>query len=129
MSQKRPRADMGAPRLSLASLRQRLLLLTMLTSAIGMAVGYMAFFLYDVHSSKEHKVADLQETADLIGTNATAALAFDDATSGAQLLQALRTNKYIRRAILFRADDTVLAIYVRSDLVSDAAVPNWPQKQ
>jgi two-component system sensor histidine kinase/response regulator len=120
---------MGAPRLSLASLRQRLLLLTMLTSAIGMAVGYMAFFLYDVHSSKEHKVADLQETADLIGTNATAALAFDDATSGAQLLQALRTNKYIRRAILFRADDTVLAIYVRSDLVSDARVPIWPGKQ
>ncbi len=120
---------MGRPRLSEASLRQRLLLLTMLTSAMGMALGYMAFFLYDVHSSKEHKVADLQQTAALIGTNATAALAFDDATSGAQLLEALRTNKYIRRGILFRADDSVLAIYVRGDLVSDGVVPDWPQQQ
>jgi two-component system, sensor histidine kinase and response regulator len=120
---------MDTQRIFGASLRQRLLLLTMLTSAMGMALGYTAFFLYDVHSAKERKVADLQATADLIGTNATAALAFDDATGGTELLEALQTRKDIRRAVLLRADDTILAIYMRSDLRSPETAPIQPAKQ
>src|SRR5271154_4164474 len=105
-----------AHHISGASLRQRLLLLTMLTSAIGMAFGYMVFFFYDLSAAKEHKAEDLQSHADLIGTNAAAALAFDDRVEGTKLLEALRALKDIRRGILFRADDTILAVYVRADL-------------
>jgi two-component system, sensor histidine kinase and response regulator len=116
-------------RISEASLRERLLVLTMLTSAIGMALGYTAFFLYDVSSLKEHKVADLQATADLVATNATAALAFEDSDGGSRLLEALRTRPDIRRAVLFRADDTVLAFYLRKDLRWEYAVPERPPKE
>ena len=37
------------------SLRQRLLLLTMLTSGIGVLLGCLGFLAYDMHVAKEHK--------------------------------------------------------------------------
>jgi PAS domain S-box-containing protein len=110
-------------RLSEASLRQRLLLLTMLTSGIGMTVGYVAFLLYDLHSARERKVAELKTTADLFGKNVVAALAFDSTAEGSRLLQTLQTRGDMRRAVLFRSDGTVLAVYVRGDLLQEDAVP------
>jgi PAS domain S-box-containing protein len=105
------------------SLRQSLLLLTMLTGGVGMFLGYGAFFLYDVHSAREMKVSDLQATAELVGTNAAAALAFDDKRGGYKLLEALRTRHDIRRAVLFHADGTLLTAYVREDLSGEVAIP------
>ena len=49
-------------RISEASLRERLLVLTMLTSAIGMALGYTAFFLYDEGSLFRRKNTALFST-------------------------------------------------------------------
>ena len=98
-----------------SSLRQSLLLLTMFTSGIGMTAGYAVFFLYDMHSARARKVADLEATAKLIGTNATTALVFDDGLWGGKVLEALRIRNDIRRGILFRANDTVLAMYPPSN--------------
>jgi PAS domain S-box-containing protein len=98
------------------SLRHRLYLLTLLTSGIGLAVGCGAFLFYDMHSARERKVADLRSIADLIGTNSTAALAFDDAAAGTKLLEALRTRKHIRSGVLYSSDGKSFASYVRADL-------------
>jgi two-component system sensor histidine kinase/response regulator len=114
---------MRFPRQSEASLRQRLLLLTMLTSAIGMSLGYTTFFLYDVHLARERKGTELQATAEQIETNATAALAFGDSAEGAKLLRALRARGDIRRAVLYRADDSVLAAFARDDLAGEPVAP------
>src|SRR2546427_10494756 len=72
------------------SLRQRLLLLTMLTSGIGVLLGCLGFLAYDMHVAKEHKEEDLRSVADLVGTNSTAALAFDDAIGGSKIFGGLR---------------------------------------
>jgi PAS domain S-box-containing protein len=105
------------------SLRQSLLLLTMVTAVVGMFLGYGAFFLYDVHAARVQKVIDLRATAEMVGTNAAAALAFEDTMGGFKLLEILRARPEIRRAVLFRPDDTVLAVYVRWDLFGEDAVP------
>jgi hypothetical protein len=68
------------------SLRQRLLILTLLTSGIGLLLGCGAYLVFDLHDGKVKSVQDLESVADLIGTNAAAALAFDDALNGAKLL-------------------------------------------
>jgi PAS domain S-box-containing protein len=99
------------------------LLLTLLTSGIGMAVGCGAFFAYDMHSARERKVAELQSTADLIGTNSTAALAFEDTVAGAKLLEALRTRKHIRSGVLYSSDGHFFASYVRADLIGKQILP------
>ena len=84
------------------SLRQRLLFLTMLTSGIGVLLGCLGFLAYDMHVAKEHKEEDLRSMADLIGTNSTAALAFDDAISASKLLEALATRSQIRLGVLYK---------------------------
>jgi two-component system sensor histidine kinase/response regulator len=108
------------------SLRQRLLLLTMLTSGIGVLLGCLGFLAYDMHVAREHKEEDLHSAADLIGTNSTAALAFDDATSGSELLGALSTRSQIRLGILYRSDGSFFASYMRADVNGMLRAPDRP---
>ena len=108
------------------SLRQRLLLLTLLTSGIGLLFGSLGFLFYDMHLAREQKVEDLRSVADLIGTNSTAALAFDDAQGAASLLDALSTRSQVRMGILYRTDGTYFASYLRSDLNGKILLPDLP---
>src|SRR5258707_5081583 len=68
------------------SIRQRLLLLTMLTSAIGVLPGCVGYLVYDYHQERRQKMEEVQSSAAVIGTNATAALAFDDPESATKLV-------------------------------------------
>jgi len=106
------------------SLRQRLLLLTMLTSGIGVLLGCLAFLAYDMHLAREHREEDLHSVADLIGTNSTAALAFDDAIGGGKLLEALGTRSHIRMGVLYRPDGSYFASYIRPNLNGKTLPPN-----
>jgi PAS domain S-box-containing protein len=114
---------MRVPWYSRASLRQRLLLVTLLSSGLAMTLGYTAFVLYDMHVARERKVTELRTKAELLESDAAAALAFGDRTEGEALVRVLKQVNEVRRAILFRSDNTVLAIYVRKDLSRENAVP------
>jgi PAS domain S-box-containing protein len=98
------------------SLRQRLLILTLLTSGIGLLLGCGAYLVFVLHDAKKNEVEDLKSTADMIGTNVAAALAFDDAMNGAKLLEALQTRPHILGAAIYRPDGHFFASYLRSDL-------------
>jgi len=98
-----------------ASLRHRLLALTMLTSGIGVLLGCAAFFSYDSYEARRRKVEELKSVADLVGTNCEAALAFDDPLRGTKLLSALATRQNIRAGVLYRKDGTFFASYIRTD--------------
>jgi two-component system sensor histidine kinase/response regulator len=108
------------------SLRQRLLSLTLLTSGIGLLAGCGAFLAFDSYNAKNKTVRELRLTADLIGTNASAALAFDDARNGEKLLQALRTRPHIRCAVLYQTEDHFFASYLRDDLNGKYLFPIQP---
>ena len=97
-------------------LRHRLLLLTLLTSGVGLLLGSITYLLIDLRREKINAREDLQSTADLIGTNAGAALAFDDALTGAKLLEALRTRPAIRGAALYQGEGKFFASYLRPDM-------------
>src|SRR5215470_5441436 len=111
---------------SQVSLRQRLLVLTMLTSGSGIVLGCAAFFLYDSHEARNRKVEELKSVADLVGTNSAAALAFDDPVNGTKLLSALTTRKNIRCGVLYRTDGSYFASYVRSDWSGRLLLPETP---
>ena len=108
------------------SLRQRLLLLTMLTSGVGVLLGGAVFFVYDTHEARNRKIEELKSASDLVGTNSAAALAFDDPLSGGKLLAALQTRKNIRAGVLYRQDGTFFASYVRSDWNGKLLIPTQP---
>jgi two-component system, sensor histidine kinase and response regulator len=98
-----------------ASLRQKLLMLTMLTSGIGIFLGCAVFFLYDSYEARARKVEELKSVADMVGTNSAAALAFDDPLSGTKLLGALVTRRNVRTGVLYRKDGRFFATYTRGD--------------
>src|SRR5215813_6552260 len=106
-----------------ASLRQRLLVLTMLTSGIGVFFGCAAFLAYDSFQARSRKVEELKSVADLIGTNSAAALAFDDPVGGGKLLRALETRKNIEVGALYQKDGSLLASYIRTDRVGQLQAP------
>lgn len=95
------------------SLRQRLLLLTLLTSGIGLLLGCGAYLAFDLHDSRLRTVQELQSTADMIGTNAVAALAFDDPHTG------------IRRLIDSRVFDTAAGPLNVSMSLGVAGTDDW----
>jgi hypothetical protein len=108
------------------SLRQRLLLLTMVTSGIGVLFGCFSFLFYDSHAARQQKVEELQSTADLIGTNSTAALVFGDASGGSKLLEALGTRPRIRAGILYLPEGALFASFIRTDIQGTFHVPVRP---
>jgi PAS domain S-box-containing protein len=108
------------------SLRQRLLLLTMVTSGIGMLFGCFGFQLYDSREARQQKVEELQSIADLISTNSTAAIVFGDATAESKLLEALSTRPRIRAGILYLPDGALFASYVRTDMQGKILMPVRP---
>src|ERR1700732_3936649 len=105
------------------SIRRRLLLLTMLTSGIGVLLGCVCYLAYDIRQDRRQRMEELRSLADLIGTNAVAALAFDDAAGGATLLESLRTRPHIRMGVLYRSDRDFFASYFRADLNGKVRVP------
>jgi two-component system sensor histidine kinase/response regulator len=115
---------MPAPAIRELSLRQKLLFLTLMTSGIGLTLGCVGFLAYDTHAAHEQKVEELQSAADLVGTNAVAPLAFDDAMSGSKLLEALHTRGHLRAGVLYRKDGSYFASFVRDDLKGSAVVPD-----
>ncbi len=96
------------------SLKTRLVLLTLVSSSVGLLVAFTMFLIYDIHLLRMHKVEELSSAADLIGTNSAAALVFDDATEGARILRALETRTNVRQGVLYRVNGTVLSSYHRS---------------
>ena len=105
------------------SIRQRLLLVTMLTSGVGVVNGCIGYLVYDYHEERQQKSEEIQSLAALVGTNATAALAFDDAEGAAKLLESLRTRPHVRMGVLYRIDGALFATYIRRDLSGKVAAP------
>ena len=99
-----------------ASLYQRLLLLTIGTSGIGVLLGCFGFLAYDMHVARQEKMEELRSTGDLVGMNSTAALEFGDEIAGGKLLESLSTRPDIRLGILYKTDGSYVASYVRADL-------------
>jgi PAS domain S-box-containing protein len=108
------------------SIRQRLLSLTMLTSGIGVLLGCAGYVVFDLRDVRQQKVEDLQSLADFVGTNAVAALAFDDAAGATKLLEALHTRPHVRMGILYGPDGAFFASYIRADLEGSVKIPPAP---
>jgi PAS domain S-box-containing protein len=119
---------MGFLRIHEMSLRQRLLVLTMVTSSTGVLLGCIGFLAYDMHVARQQKVEELQSTGDLIGMNSTAALEFGDELAGTKLLESLSTRPSIRAGILYRPDGSYVASYVRSDLSRNILLSSRPSE-
>ncbi len=105
------------------SIRRKLKLILMLTSSVALLLACAVFIIYDRYTFRLAKVQDLTALADIIGSNSTAALTFNDPNSAKEILSALAAKKHIAAACIYIHDGRVLAKYVRGNPSGDFAPP------
>jgi PAS domain S-box-containing protein len=105
------------------SIRRKLTLIVMITTCTVILLACGAFFGFDIHMLRESKVHDLQTLANVLGSNSTAALTFNDAAAAAEVLKSLAAKEHIMAAALYRSDAGVFATYVRRSVGSGFVFP------
>jgi len=96
-----------------APLKRKLNMIMMLTTVVALIIFSAAFLTYELIHFRQEMVEDLQVMASLVGTSPTVAT---DAEEARFTLDALRTTQQIVRAVLYRADGSVIAQYSRDGL-------------
>ena len=105
------------------SIKRKLMLITMLTSTLALLLASAGFVAYDLLAFRTHMSEDLLTQAEVIGSNSTAALAFQDAKTAAEILSALKAREGIDAAALYTPDGQLFAHYRRD---ASSSVPDRP---
>jgi len=105
------------------SIRQKLTLIIVATSAIALLLAGAGFFAYEVVTFPSKILQSLSSLAGVVAGNSSAAIVFNDPKAGEESLRALRTIPSIRNAYLYRNDGTILASYSGEESRQEAMTP------
>jgi signal transduction histidine kinase/CheY-like chemotaxis protein len=106
-----------------ASIRSKLALMTMAASGLALLIACGAFIAYDQYTFRRSKIQDLTTTAQIIGSNSTAALTFQDSDAAKEILRALSSKRTITDAFIYDNKGRVFATYRRSGEPRSQAPP------
>ena len=98
---------------------RQLMSLMVLTSAIVLAVTWAIFISYELYNTRLASTAKLRTLAQVIATNSTSSLAFQDVDDAKDMLGALRAEQTITLAALYDGSGAVFATYPASTTVAD----------
>jgi len=93
----------------------RLVIMTVVTTALLCACA--AMLAYDRFAAREALKNDLETMAEVVSTNSTAAVSFDDATVAKEVLLGLRAKRQIVAATILTQDGGSLAGYRRTGVL------------
>src|SRR5580704_6748203 len=85
----------------------------LVTTGAALLLSSAAFLAYDLVTYRSVMENDLSTLADLIGSNSTAALTFNDPGAAKEILQGLRAQPHIVSACIYAGDGRVFATYHR----------------
>jgi signal transduction histidine kinase/AmiR/NasT family two-component response regulator/HPt (histidine-containing phosphotransfer) domain-containing protein len=95
-------------------IRKKLMLIITVTAVTVLVISTLAFVANEIVDTWHSSLKDLSTTAQIIGSNSTAALAFNDEAAGIDILGALRSSRWIESACLYDAKGAVFARYSRA---------------
>jgi two-component system, NtrC family, sensor kinase len=93
------------------SIKKKLIVLVMIVVVTAMSLSSTAFVIHDVRTMNADMIRQLSVLADVLGSNTTAALTFDDERTAAELLGSLRVQPMITAAVLFEEHGSIFATY------------------
>jgi len=96
-------------------IRRKLMTIILLTCGVAVLVASAGSFAYAFLTYREETARAVGTIADMVGANSTAALAFDNADDAREVLSALKADRHIRSAAIYRADGSIFASYAASD--------------
>jgi signal transduction histidine kinase len=95
------------------SIKRKLQVIILLTAGVALALASTGFVGYDLLTSGQALARDLSATAQIIGSNSTAALAFNDPESAKDVLNALSAMPHVVSACIFGKDGKIFVQYRR----------------
>ena len=99
-----------------ASIKNKLRVIILLTSAIVLSLSTTAYVVGDLFAFRRDMVNNLFILADLVGINSIAGLLFDESNTTQENVAALKANKHIILAHIFSKDGTLFASYFREGM-------------
>ncbi|WP_281646526.1 response regulator [Parendozoicomonas sp. Alg238-R29] len=97
------------------SIERKLRYAMMITAEVGLLVSLIVYSVSDYTKSKDAMMERIQTLVEVFATNSQAAVHFQDAAAGNELLHGLEVVSHIEEAYLLLADGQKLASYNRSD--------------
>src|SRR5579859_3001351 len=97
------------------SIRQKVQGIMMAICAIALLLASVVFTIYDRSTFLKFKTQDAEASAQLVGSNSTAAISFGDESTASEILNALRSKPQVTNSCIYRNDGSVLAQYQRDD--------------
>jgi signal transduction histidine kinase/CheY-like chemotaxis protein len=95
------------------TIKRKLIALIMLTSSIALLVAFALMIGSDYVAFRSGMVRDLRTLADVVGTNGSSALDFDDEEFATKTLSALAATQNITSAAIYTRQGNILARYLR----------------
>src|SRR5262249_24840125 len=92
-------------------IRRKLMIVILMTSVVVMVVMRVVFFAYEFFTFREATLRQLSMIGEIIATNSTASLAFDNPDDAAEILSALKTEQHISAACLYDRNNQVFSRY------------------
>jgi hypothetical protein len=105
------------------SIRRKLTLIVMITTCTAILLACGAFFAFDIHTLRQSRMHDLETLAEVLGSNSTAALTFNDPAAAREVLGSLSAKEHIMAAALYRMDEASFATYVRDPAQAPFSFP------
>jgi signal transduction histidine kinase/CheY-like chemotaxis protein len=112
---------------SALSIRGKLTLILMAVSTLSVLLACTAFIAYDQHDFRLSRVQDMTTLAEIIGSNSTGALTYQDGKSARDVLRALSSKRQISEAIIYDGKGQVFAEYFRAGAHDGLFAPS-PEK-
>lgn len=103
-------------RFKISSIKWKLTALVAVTCTVALLIACVAFVLNDVALTRQSKIKQLTAAAELVASNSTAALSFEQSEAAEELLGSLSKISTIRHARLVNADGDALASYSEKQL-------------
>jgi signal transduction histidine kinase len=99
----------------LGSIRNKLLLIVLVTTVSALAVAGAIFLVYDVNSYRSLRLSDMQTQLQLFAASSIPALQFEDEMVAAENLALLRFRPSVRAAAIYDARGRLFARYLREN--------------
>ena len=93
------------------AIQQKLINVIMITSSAVTLLICIAFFAYEIFTFRQATLQELETLGQIISSNSTAALAFDDPRAAAEILAALKAESHIEAAGLYDKKNNLFSTY------------------
>ena len=105
-------------------IKRKLMLVILLTSSLALVLMGSTLITYELMRFRRSLVSNMNVLAQIIGSNSTASLAFQDKKSAEEILSALSAERQIAAAAIYNSEGKVFASFPRKTPAS--ALPVRP---